>query len=254
MIKYSLNKIEKDSVNSVITPIDYSKLLETSNIDFSNIKVSFIGTGYPDSNLSGEISSFENFTNIDKTDKDIHGLSTMISGVLNSKNDFITGACNKINTFTSKVFYSKNKSLETDDNCIICSILWSLIKKVDIIVIPFEIKNPSSDLINCFKKVYDNNICLLINTNKRNFNDNTIFETNEILGVSSNFKEEVVLKVDIKEDYYTTFIKDNFIKCNSLLSSTFGSIQAAKIINQKKNKKEKYTPTTIYNELLKNKD
>lgn len=253
MNKYILNKNNKSlDDKKVVTLLDYSLEFNTTNVDFNNIKYCYLGTGVPNNKFTKDLLLFEDFTTNSKSNEDNHGLSTMIHGVVNSDNTFIKGICKNIDLYGVKVFSNKTKTIETDDNCIVSAILWAVIKKVDVIVIPFEIKDPSIDLINAFKKAYSSNICIFVNTNKRNYESNSFFnESIEILGVSTTVKEKNIFNIDIKDEYYTTSINNSFAKVSSNLAPVFAGCIASKLIKEYREKNKKYTSINIYNELLK---
>lgn len=124
------------------------------------IKIAIIGTGVPfHKDFGGNIEEYQNFSQ-DSTAEDRHGLSVQIAGILGANNpdDGVTGMAYGSDLYFAKAITDEG---EGDINALNAAFLWSVVKHVDLIVIPFNIPEPNSTLLAAFQKAKDNNICVL---------------------------------------------------------------------------------------------
>lgn len=124
----------------------------------SGLKISVIGTGTPFHKDFANIQDYVNFSQ-DDTSEDRHGLSVQIAGILGANNpeDGITGL-----VFDSELYFAKalDDSGQGDINSLNASLLWSAVKDVDLIIVPFELPESEPILANALEKVKDQEICV----------------------------------------------------------------------------------------------
>jgi hypothetical protein len=231
------------------------------------VKISIISTGVPSHKDIKNIKLFEVFSPQTKNPDDVFGYSTLLSGIISSNSEQLIGLAPRSELFFVKTY---NDFGDTSKSSLISSILWSIIKGVDIITICSEMSYEISILRNAISKAYNSNICIfslaekkLISKNDDNENKNIDFVSiyPEIFGVNCSIKDESISLLSegktskkniLKTDYYTTFSKDKYIKAPSQIAA-LGIISslASLLIEEKKNDKKEYTPRDIYTSINK---
>lgn len=166
-------------------------------------KICIIGSGVPDHNDITNIEESISFIDADNKDNtnDSHGLSTIVGGILTSKNPkSVNGLCQE-----SKLYFTKaiKNNGEISLKSVNASILWAIIKKVNIIIIPFEIEESNDDFSNIVKKAYSSNISIFSPKPKSN-------KEECILYVSSSNKDNETYCLN--ENYVSTFIGNKYIE------------------------------------------
>lgn len=89
---------------------------------------------------------------------DVHGHGTAVAGILTARNHLgLTGFCP-----SAEVFYAKgiNDKGLADYNNVVASLLWAIIKEVDIIVMAFGSQTYSQHMHDAIKKAYRHNIAM----------------------------------------------------------------------------------------------
>lgn len=163
-----LQKIHKRNIlNTLPEPVEYSPTVfgVKGALSGKNTKISIIGTGLPvHKDFNKESRNFADFdTLIENTTcpYDQLGHSTILAGFLCGQSSSIKGMATKATIYNIKAF---DQTLKTDVSTITAAILWSLIKDVDIIVIPCELDFTYRPLCDAIKKVNDNGVFILISS------------------------------------------------------------------------------------------
>ena len=273
-MKYDHIQTEKINLKNTINNIDNPILYLPEFFGFSQIKhkitkdvkICIIDSGFP---VHKDIKKIDenfciDFSNSDYGCLDCHGHSTAVSGILLSNNkNSITGL-----SPDSNFFYAKGVS---DNGCadygsIVASVLWAIVKNVDIIIMPFGGYFYDSNLHDAIKKAFRNNIAII--SSAGNSPGDMTFPSNlpEILSVSCSYKnikkvhyDGSLKKHDISlnvKNLTTTYIKDLYISISgsSMLSSVIGGICASIIQEYKDNKSNFSDPYEIYDKIIENKE
>lgn len=174
-------------------------------------KFCIIGTGIP-LHEDLPITDYEIFDekSLEKDDlHDNHGCSTLISGMLALNLSNMKGLCPKSEMYYAKAY--NNNGIGSYKN-ISASVIWALIKKVNVIIIPSEIKEHHENLYSVIKKAYDNNITII-----SPISANSNLKYNEILYVSaSNNDIKNALNIPDQKKIYTTYKNNGFVKAHGL--------------------------------------
>ena len=124
-----------------------------------NVKIAIIDSGCPSHKDIMDPEGFISFINKHQDIKDIHGHSTMISGILTAQNK------NCVNGLATGSLYYHAKVIDDQGHCdfapLVAAILWSIIKEVDIILLAMGTKTDYSVLHDAIKKAYESNICII---------------------------------------------------------------------------------------------
>jgi len=152
---------KKDILTKIDNPIIYNQ--ELFNIDKKytgkDVKVSIIASGLPTYQGFSTLSDFDvMIDNVDSPHDDM-GYTTAIAGFIAAN-----GTCGIHGLAQNTQIYSL-KAIENNGNVnystLIASILWSIIKNVNIIVIPFEIDISYEPIYSAIKKANKNKITIM---------------------------------------------------------------------------------------------
>jgi subtilisin family serine protease len=178
---FSIDK--KDTVKAVKRPVSYQPSVFGAEDVFTGkgVQVAIVGTGLPIYHGFNTISEFEVAIEEADTPNDELGATTAIAGLIaaNGKQD-LKGIAPSTKILCVKSFY---KDYSSDVSTIAASILWAIVKKVDILVLPFEFDTNNQLIKDSLKKAYRNNIIILtLPTNKAK-------RCQEVISVDTHFKK-----------------------------------------------------------------
>jgi len=259
-MKDIISKIKRPSASNIINLLPDSPLLYDSkvfgitrkNLLGDNVKIAIISTGLPYHKDFDNIDDFETFDD-SLSPNDEHGNSTMVAGIIGANND-VDGICGIAPKSSIYIAKALSNSGQGNLNSINASILWAIVKEVDIILLPFEfIYNPIK-LHNTIKKANEENICIFAPIGQRSYH-NTIFPESfpEVMGVSNfpnKFSETLCYK--IPKDSYTTYGEKQYIKTSGVnMASAIAAGLAALTINKFNSENKLYTVQDVYRQLLK---
>lgn len=191
-------------------------------------------------------------------DEDGHG--TIMAGLIASKNKrSIVGIAPDTEISYAKV---TNKKGCSEYNAIISSVLWGIVKNVDIIVIALGSQYDYKVLHDAIKKAHDNGILIFAaagnHINKEDSEINYPARYPEVYSVGSltrtkKINTKILEKVDfaMKNKIVTsTYLKNKYISVSgSSISTAFVAGLASLLIEKNKKVTKKNMPKTIYSEL-----
>jgi subtilisin family serine protease len=153
-------------------------------------RIAIIGTGVPTHRDLSNISDFQTFADKIKTPDDDHGNSTIISGVIaaNGKHG-LSGLAPNTELLFAKALSDSGAGTS---NSVVASILWCLVKDVDVIVMPFGTQEDCSVLHEAIKKAFAANIALVAPAGREQKDDEINFPARypEVLAVGANYKDD----------------------------------------------------------------
>lgn len=253
------DKIKKFQIKEKFSQIENPPFIYSSSkfniskkLTGEGVRTSIISSGLPKHEDIKNITDNESFTTKAKNNEDVLGYSTMISGILTANSKNIVGLSPSSELLVVKVY---NDNGEFSKKNIVSSILWSIIKGVDIIVFPHELDCKDNLIYDSIKKAYDANICMFSlaqktkNVKKRK-NTEEIFEnyTIELVDYKDNeFSVDSSKILKNTEKFYTTWEKTEYtIPPSNILAIGIVSGLAALLIEEKNNSKNTYSPKDIY--------
>lgn len=233
----------------------------------SSIKIAILDSGFPIHKDFPNIKDKKSNHSIDllNTKTDIYdntGHATAVSGLIAGSNPSgLYGLSPNCEFFFAKILDDENKG---DINSLISGLLWSLAKKVDIVIISSYSDFDSWVLRDCIKKCYSNNMCIF----SSRFSNKLDHEE-----YPSNYEE--VFKCSVGDSFYkssdkeikdnkfhicyknvpfvTSYRNDKYLKFygSSAVSAICGGV-AAHIIYKMKNENKKFSVNDIYRSLVDN--
>ena len=255
---------KKNIIESVDNVINYNGdffgFKNLNNIDCKDVKICFIDSGCPSAFFDkSDSDKCVDFTNSNNGVIDTHGHSSAISGILRSYNRKIIGLCQN-----ACYYYAKGIS---DDgfgkyNSVTASVLWSIVKKVDIIIMAFGGSFYDQSLHDAIKKAFSNNIAIFSAAGNGKdkyikFPSNIpevmtvgysgkILENKDYEGYNKKYCISLPFKklVSLHNDKYVSF------SGSSMLSSVVGGISGLILQKQKNMKKIFSDPFELYNTVL----
>ena len=265
--KFSRDRIKKISTSKCYGPSDFGFSVDVC--DSTRVKVGIIDSGAIDSEYytfskshsRHRAASFleDNPAVYDKT-----GHSTAVSGIIAANGlGRLTGlAPHSVMYFARCLDDSNNGEL----SALISSVLWCMIKKVDIIVISLGLRYRSRLLGDAIKKAHSKNICIFASSG----NDNGLTRDaefparfNEVLACGVGSQDSCSGDGDIKSNRFFINIKQKKITSLGLKSgfiefSGSSSVSpvvagvACHIIESYKRKRVRYTTGNVYEKLINN--
>jgi len=131
----------------------------------TGIKVAILDTGKTDHLAIKEIKDSINFSS-SHTVYDTTGQSTIVSGIIAGNNDKILGIAPGVDLYYAKIIDDDGK-VEID--AFVSSVLWAIIKQVDVIVVSMT-TDISSDIFNLtIEKATKNNICVVCSAGHKGY-------------------------------------------------------------------------------------
>jgi len=254
---FKIDKKQIKNISDKITPISYQRNGYTGD----GVRISIIDSGCPnhkDIKVDGEKTSFCD-ENIDTEDR--FGHATIVSGIISANNkDSIIGIAPN-----SKLLFAKvtNDAGECSFNSIVAEILWSIIKKVDIIVIAMGTQYDYYVLHDAIKKAKDNHICIFAASGNNVIDEEINFPARYEEVFSAGFlirgkekNKKIITKSGLyipNKGLYTTYIGNKYVRAyGSSISTAYFAGQAALLIEEyKKTIPQNEIPTLIYSKLVK---
>jgi len=250
-------KIEyKKTVKTVsrIKPISYSALSFGIEGKCTGYRTSFslISSGLPSHKDLVEPADTEVFIEQTNMPEDNLGIATMYAGILTANNPKgIKGLVPK-----SKALYVKsvNEKKHSSINAIGSSLLWSIIKKVDVAILTALPKKKSSHLEQVLRKAYMLNLCVFVhrsNVSKEWENNPHIIIVDSEQNETTSIKKKNNKFIVSTANNYTTYLNNKYIIADEKTTSMGIAAGLALILIQKnKNNKSKYTPRFVQNQLI----
>ena len=147
-----------DTLKDVPSIVDYNQEVVKQGFkgDGHKVKIAVISSGNPDHEIinTGKPIIFSN----SDYGKDTIGQSTIMGGILIANSENLKGMIPKASVSFLKV---SNNDDNVNISSLISAMLWSIIKKVDIISLPISISEDFPDFAETIKKAFANNICVI---------------------------------------------------------------------------------------------
>ena len=251
------NVVEKLDGPTMYSPLSYGI---DSVCTGKRVKISILDSGCPrhkDIKIDGDKVSFceENLGVYDQ-----NGHSTMVSGIINSKNkNSIIGIAPHAELQFAKVINNKGVC---SFNALVAGVLWSIVKKIDIIVIALGTQYDYIVLRDAIKKAKQHGICVFAAAGDKNIDEQweidfpARYENSISTGFftrSKNKNNIIRKKVDFCLPYkglYTTYLDNKYIKASgSSMSAAFYAGMAAVLIEQYKKEGCQDIPSKVYSKL-----
>jgi subtilisin family serine protease len=250
----------KSIIDKLDSPVVYSPKSYgiMSPMSGNNVSIGIIDTGCPlHDDIKPNIAGQVNFTDESKTYHDDHGHSTMIAGVLAANNrQGVVGVAPEAKLFFGKV--SKDGG-DCDYNAIVAAILWSVVKKVDIILMSLGTQVDYTVLREAIKKAHAAKTCIIA----ADVNGNAVSPLypasyDEVLSFRAKPKGKEV-KAEARKGgsifvpmshsgMLTTFGKKEYTRAyGSSLAAAMGAGLVALIVEKyKEDKKDRVDPSLVY--------
>lgn len=227
--------------------------------DGSGIRLCIIDTGYPvHKEISVPMSNVVNFTNGDNSLKDEHGHGTGISGIIKANGKNLVGLAPRTECFYAKGLHSDGRG---DHGAVQASILYAIVKQVDIIVMAFGSEVDHPVLHDVIKKAHKERISLIAASgNSFNNTKDADFPARfpEVMSVGRSNSNLPILGDTSAPSIYlpiksldTCYKNDKFIKMSgtSVLTAVVAGI-AAVTLQRVKPKKARLSPTELYSSMI----
>lgn len=241
-----LFQIEKlsiiNNINNVFVKIKGSDFGIEEQYQGKNVSVAIVGSGLPCHNYLDNIIDFDVTNENSENPDDKYGCSSIISSFFAPKNKTpIIGIAPLVELFITKTFDDKGCS---DNSSVITSILWAIVKNVDIIVLPFYCETYSKSINDAISKATDSGIIVISHKN-----NSFISECKNILTVGSQNNKDMSININknkitlsfSEEEVFSFFGSKKFHKgpseyitlglCSSLISSVVEQAKKAKSKN-----------------------
>lgn len=122
------------------------------------VSICIVNSGVPDHEAILNIAAGANFTS-SISERDFVGISTVVSGIVSAnKPEVITGIAPDSMLFFAKAIDDKSQ-VKVDS--IVASVLWGIIKNVDIIFVPVRFQHDTNALHDAVTKAYESGICIV---------------------------------------------------------------------------------------------
>lgn len=253
---FKIDKKQVKNISDKIKPVIYNRKGYTGK----GVRISIIDSGCPehqDIKINGEQTSFcDDNSNV----VDNHGHATIISGIIAANNKkSIIGIAPDAQLLFAKVI---NDAGECSFNSMVAAVLWSIVKKVDIIVIALGSQYDYSILHDTIKKAKENNICVFAASGNEiedeNFNFparyNEVFSASFLTGKKEKNKK-IIEKSDLytpNKGMYTTYIDNKYVRAyGSSVSTAYFAGHAALLIEKYRKTIPRYEiPALVYSKLV----
>lgn len=256
MKKPQYKVIQKKSFNSLISvpnKLHYSGSLYglDPKLTGKGINITIIDTGSPDHKDIVNAGNAVDVSEKPKDHKDRHGHATMVAGIIGCKNNKqIVGAAPDAKLSFAKVI---NQTGECAFSSLVAAILWSIVKKTDIILMSLGSKNDYSVLHDAVKKAHSHGILIIAaNENKKEPSYPAYYP--ECLSVSlgkRKFRKKNTMSLSLPNDpIYTTYLNGKYATATgpSMAAAMTAALAALMMENCAKNKKIAL-PDEIYKQL-----
>jgi len=254
--KYSVlgKNVTSSILEDIPRPIAYKPSMFglDDNLTGKQTRICIIDTGVPSHKDIISVFDSMNFIDNSKSVNDFVGHATMMAGIIGSfDKSSILGIAPESELVFSKVI---NNSGVCNYKSVVAAILWAIIKKVDIILLAIGSSSDYSVLHDAIKKARDHNITVIgaANLEKKELSYPASYDEVLSVGTESGFIKSKV-KPDIvvpMNTYYTTYLKNNYIKTSgsSLAASLVAGLAA--LIIQKNMKSNVISSGDIKKELI----
>jgi hypothetical protein len=251
-------KIPEINSKKIVTTIDnqcsdYRKFIPTvlQPYDGKGVKISIIGTGTPFHECyTGNHKQSQVFIEETSSDDDLHGYSTMLSGIAFGNDKKIHGIATKSQVHFIKAFDNKGQGAFQS---LTASILWSAVQGLDAIFLPISKQDDYCEIHSSIKKAHELNIPVFVflygklNEAKQFLSDN---ENAFIVLHSKEKKFNIRCKDNIifisRPDISQTILgKNSFVNTTSQIVS-FGILIGIVSLIIQKEKPQNTTPQSIY--------
>jgi len=197
-------------------------------------KFCIVGTGLPEHEdlAAQDYETFDESVNKNEGSTDKHGCSTQITGLISLNTSEMKGLCPKSQIYHAKAF---NKKGEGSYSALASSMLWGVIKNVNCIILPCEIKSEFDGLYTILEQASKANVSVVAPVSKNNK-----FRYNGVLYVAKdadNIKGAV--NIPRRNKIYTTHVDSTYVKAHGIyykLSVTAGLLENIKAGGIKSNK------------------
>ena len=249
-------------INDPPFTFDLSQYISKYKNNGEKVKVCIAGTGTPLHCDFNDIKDMEVFDEKSKDQDDKFGYSTMVAGIMNADNpQSIQGIVPKSEIYFVKAFGDTGSATQQS---LISSVLWSLIKEIDLLILCGEKGAIAEDLAESLTKASSNSMSILM-TSGTFTKKQTAFSCKKcgILCISHKMSSKKGLSFEQVDDslvvrvprqqYYTTYAENCYVKPPPSIYSLgiVGGLLASIISYHKKNN-IKYTTQSIYKELYSN--
>lgn len=219
-----------------------------NNFFGKNIRISIIGTGTTTHKNMNPSSVAEILLENEKYIEDKHGFSTILTSLISENSNNITGISYKSNIIQVKALSNQG---EYDYKSITASILWSLVKNVNIIVLPGLPVKKRISVIDAVNKATKSGIVIICPESKKTTDLHKMYPN--ILFIEDSFKKSIkkhnilfkqdnLVNIRIPELKMTAgYLKNTYIYIPKYLGA-IGMLTGvvSYIMNTKKNNKKLY--------------
>lgn len=256
---------KKKMIDKIEEPVVYSPEEYGISAQYTgkNIKILVIDSGSPKHKDINKDSEKQDFASGDDNFYDSTGHGTMVAGIIASqKKSSIIGIAPKAEMLYAKV---TDKNGDSSYGAIVSSLLWGIVRKVDIIIMALGAQYDYQVLHDAIKKAHENGILIFaaagndINEEDSEINYPARYPEVYSVGNLTRTKKnnvKILEKVDFamkNKVFVSTYLKNKYINVSgSSMSTAFVAGLAALLIEKSKKEKKKYTPQTIYTQLQKN--
>ncbi len=246
------NVIKQPKSRIIYNPVYFG--LSHIDGDGAGVKICIIDTGYPSHADLGKVGMTHvvDFTSSPDKAKDVHGHSTAVSAVIKANGENMIGIAP-----ASEIFYAKalGEYGVGQHDAIQASVLYAIIKKVDIIVLSCGSESCHPVLHEVIKKAYNSNICIFAasgNISGKTKDANYPARFTEVLSVGYGKKHNTSTPsahLNIKH-LESAFLDNTYIKMSgtSILTPVVVGVAALLIQNRRKSNNP-IKPIEIYKEL-----
>lgn len=197
MYIHKVSKLNNKNFVDEIEPVNYtaSDLGLDSKWNGSGVRIAILGSGISDT--SGSIAEeIEIFCDNPENIFDKIGISHMTVSLLSNQNEYISGIATGSSLYMTKIIKNNGEILESS---VVAGILWSLIKGVDIVLLPFPVLNHNNVIFKSIKKSIKSNILFVAPYHKDSINIPCMIN---VKGLSSG-TEKWKLEYNKKDNFFT---------------------------------------------------
>lgn len=258
----SSRKSSKHVLESIPEPCSYSgsDYGLAKYLTGEGVSVSIIDTGAPVhidvKNMVDVIDLSESAKGLENV-RDNHGHATMVSGVIGAQsNEAITGMATGAKMLFAKV-------IDGTGNCpfssVLASVLWSIVREADIILISLGSQTHYPILHDAIKKAYKENICILAAAGNSEGEVDYPARYPEVMAIGrdsgphgigkANIPNAVQLKLP-GNNLYTTYTNNRYTKASGTsLTAALGAGLGALVIEQRRKTNKLVCPSEVYKQL-----
>ncbi len=256
------------NLDTTATPeyFDNSSFGFSTKLNGDGVKIAVIDSGRPDHKDITNISDVVNFCEESKISDDLFGHSTVACGIISGNNQLrgFRGIASSANILIAKASDMKG---EASFRSIVASVLWAMVKKVDVIYVPFLSFDSNSIVYDVMTKAYNAGIVISVpaileknasvsRDHERNFNGAF---SSAVRGSKKKTRYHFFspvggneVKPELTACVNATYLENQYavVSGSSILAAQMAGIMAL-AIQRKKLKNTPYTPNDIYKEVLK---